>query len=82
MSMHAISVERFIGEVNRRLAGKPGYRDGLEVYLTPRGATASTAVGYDWTFRDDPAASAAVKMATDEVGRQFEVYPPLRSAAQ
>jgi hypothetical protein len=82
MSMHAISVERFVAEVNRRLPGKPGYREGLQVFLTPRGATASTAVGYDWTFRDDPTTGAAVKMATDEVGQTFEVYPPLRSAGQ
>jgi hypothetical protein len=80
MARQVIPVDRFVAEINRRLPGKPGYRDGLEVFLTPLGAKAATAVGYDWTFKDGAAAVAAVRLAADEVALKFEVYPPLPAA--
>ncbi|AOB29691.1 hypothetical protein AKI39_01855 [Bordetella sp. H567] len=79
MSKHAIPADRFVTEVNRRLKNMPGYREGLAVFLTPEGASATRATGYGWTFPDDPASEGAVKMAIDQVQQTFEVYPPLRS---
>jgi hypothetical protein len=77
MARRVIPVDRFVAEINRRLPGKPGYRDGLQVFLTPLGATVATAVGYDWNFKDGPDTAAAVRLAVDEVALAFEVYPPM-----
>ncbi|WP_157380707.1 hypothetical protein [Burkholderia ubonensis] len=80
MARKVISPERYIEELNRRLPGCLGYREGLRVFLVPEGADSKTATGYDWTFRDSLDAAAAVSAAAALVDNEFAVNPNISPA--
>lgn len=75
MAREVISPERYVEELNKRLPGCLGYREGLRVFLVPEGANGNTATGYDWTFRDSLDAIAAVSAAAALVDKEFAVNP-------
>ncbi|KCB24881.1 hypothetical protein [Bordetella hinzii] len=76
-----LTPEQFVAEMNHRLPQKFGYKPGLRVFLYPEGATAETARGVDWTFRDELNSVVAVKAAHDDVAAQYDAVLPLREDA-
>ncbi|WP_334052149.1 hypothetical protein [Burkholderia cepacia] len=82
MAREVISPERYVDELNKRLPGCLGFREGLRVFLVPEGSDGKTATGYDWTFRDSLDAIAAVSAAAAMVDAEFQVDPHISGSAQ
>lgn len=72
MDKQVISPEEFVDEVNRRLPDHHMYKDGMRVFLVPRGATAQTAEGYDFE-PDDMTTNGVVQEVVGKVHSEFEV---------